>query len=507
MVNKKKLLAIGLDGGDLNYIQSRLDHLPHISKLFSQAEVFRPAAPESLSGSVWPTFYSASEPGHHGIYQHLLWDPSRMGLKRINKSWCYRKPFWVDLDKRGVRTIVLDVPYSFPNRLDHGFEVVDWGSHGQTTPLSANNEKLEKVLSSFGPSPIGRETPLRKGPKELRRISAVLKQSAARKAQLTKKLMTEFEWDFCMPIFAETHRAGHIFFSDQDLPQSNDVETPLLETYKAVDQAIGELIDAVDSQSVSVMIFSVHGMMADNNQSGLVPRVLDRINKKFMAEHLGVEPVEKNSSAVGNLNRGVVNRLRKLIPEEVQLAVAKASPDFFRAWVVEQEIVGGIDWKRTPAFALRTDIRSEIRLNRKGREKLGWLEPGSELEKAYVQFMKDVFLSLEDVDRHHKLVDEVVQMDSIFPGKHSHMLPDFAIRWKEVPLAARVYSPLIGETNINLYGVRGGDHRDEGFVLLDNRNDAVAPEAPARISDIAGLITEIVGATPANSERVPVSHE
>jgi len=497
-VHGNKLLAIGLDGGDLYYIRSRLDHLPNLAKLVQRAEICEPVAPQSLSGSVWPTFYTASDPGHHGIYQHLLWDPVRMGLRRINASGCRRVPFWVDLDNKGFSSIIIDVPYCFSNRLDNGIEILDWGSHGQTMPTAANTDKVKRLVEQFGPSPIGRETPIRKGPGELARVQSVLKQSAERKADLLLELMNGFEWDLCLPVFAETHRGGHIFFSDQDLPQSNDVKTPLLEVYQAVDRAIGRLIESVDPQTTSVMVFSVHGMMPDNNQSGLVTRVIKRINEKFMADRFGMKPKSALGAGATPFARGLVNGIRECVPDAVQLAVAKAAPDAFRAWVVEQEIIGGIDWARTPAFALRTDIRSEIRLNLKGREKNGWLEAGSPTCAAYVQFMKDVFLTLEDVDRGHTLVEEVVSIPAIFPGRHATMLPDYAVRWKEVPLARRVHSPMIGDIELELYGVRGGDHRDEGFVLFDAAGPAPAGDRPGTTSEIAPFIAQILGAKVGN---------
>jgi len=494
-LQSNKLLAIGLDAGDLYFIQSRLDHLPNLAKLVARSQIFRPASPVSLSGSVWPTFYTGSEPGHHGIYQHLLWNPQRMGLKRIDSAWCRRTPFWKTLDEKGLRSIVVDVPYCFSNQLSNSVEILDWGTHGQTMPVAANSSEVLDFVRKFGPSPIGRETPIRKSDKELERIRSVVKQSAARKADLILELMENFEWDLCLPVFGETHRAGHIFYSDQDLPQANDVESPLLDAYRAVDTAIGRVMNAVDPETTSVMIFSVHGMMPDNNQSGLVTQVIDRINKKFMAEHFGLAPIEKPEKSKSRPSRGLVNRLRGMIPDSLQLAVAKASPDFFRSWVVEQEIVGGINWSRTPGFALRTDIRSEVRLNLKGREKLGILEPGSDQHKAYDALLHDVFLSLEDAERNHKLVDEVVSIRSLFPGEHAEMLPDYVVRWKTLPLATHVRSPYIEDIHMELYGVRGGDHRDEGFILLDNKNSCADVTPPEAISDIAHLIENVVGAS------------
>lgn len=492
-MKRNKLLAIGLDAGDLVFIKSRREHLPNLSKILDRSDVYNPESPKSLSGSVWPTFYTGSQPGYHGIYQHLLWDPKRMGLKRIDASWCRREPFWKTLDAQGIKSIVLDVPYCFSNELDHSVEITDWGTHGQTLPLAASRPDVLEFTKKFGRSPIGREAPIRKGPKELERIRSVLIDSACRKADFVLSLMGEYEWDLCMPVFGETHRAGHIFYSEQDEPGSNNVQSPLLDVYTAIDDAIGRLVDAVDENETSVMIFSVHGMMRDNNQSGLVNRVIEMLNERFLEEHYHVNPAVKGTKVSRDKKqKGIVSKLREHVPDSLQLAAAKASPDFFRSWVVEQEIIGGMDWAHMPAFALRTDIRSEIRLNLKGREEKGLLEPGTEIHEAYIKWMRDVFLSLVDVDRSHKLVKEVVSIRDTFPGEHSEMLPDYVVMWERVPLATHIHSDLIGDIFIEPYGVRGGDHRDEGFVLLDNKAKDISITPPKQVSDIAGIISQLV---------------
>ena len=109
-----RLLLIGLDGGDFDYIQSRASALPFLQKRLNSGRLFKLDTPKALSGSVWPTFYNGVNPGTHGIYQHLVWDAQRMGIRRIGADWCYYQPFWQDIENSGRDVVVLDVPYSFP---------------------------------------------------------------------------------------------------------------------------------------------------------------------------------------------------------------------------------------------------------------------------------------------------------------------------------------------------------------------------------------------------------
>jgi len=159
---RRRVLAIGLDGGDIDFILARRAALPTLARALDDGRLQRTAAPKALSGSVWPTFYSGRDPGAHGMYQHLVWDAERMGLRRIAPDWCCYRPFWQTLERDGHDVVVLDVPYSFPTSLERGAEIIDWGTHGQTWPMSSNRTDVDALVKRFGASPIGRETPVEK---------------------------------------------------------------------------------------------------------------------------------------------------------------------------------------------------------------------------------------------------------------------------------------------------------------------------------------------------------
>ena len=107
-----------------------------------------------------------------------------------------------------------------------------------------------------------------------------------------------------------------------------------------------------------------------------------------------------------------------------------------------------------------------MRLNLVGRELKGILEPDSELSDAYIGSLRRTFLELRDHDTGELLVDEVVPIQTLFPGEHSHALPDFSITWRPAPVARRVASPEIGVVEAASLGARGGDHTDFGFVSV-----------------------------------------
>ena len=147
-MSPNKVLAIGLDAGDLNFIETRLELLPNLAKLLDRSQVYRPQSPLGLSGSVWPTFYTGSEPGHHGIYQHLLWNPERMGLKLIDSSWCRRAPFWKKLDEQGVRTPSRPNPDALAPAFDH--DAAPSRRHGAAHAHQRSRHELPQQPGSSG---------------------------------------------------------------------------------------------------------------------------------------------------------------------------------------------------------------------------------------------------------------------------------------------------------------------------------------------------------------------
>src|SRR5262249_49863588 len=134
-----RVLAIGLDAISLPFVRANEACLPTLAALLDSNRLVRLNTPGTrLAGSVWPTFFTASGPGHHGIYHHLQWDRDSMRLRRLSPKRDHRTPFWVELDRAGLKCCVIDVPMMFPNALRHGLEVVHWTSHDQLDSFSCS---------------------------------------------------------------------------------------------------------------------------------------------------------------------------------------------------------------------------------------------------------------------------------------------------------------------------------------------------------------------------------
>ena len=94
-------------------------------------------------------------------------------------------------------------------------------------------------------------------------------------------LVTYREWDFFIAAFGETHRGGHILWPDGRDSESEVLANALLDVYRALDKALGELLFAVHLKSTTVIIFALHGMGRNLSQEHFVPQLMDRVNRRF----------------------------------------------------------------------------------------------------------------------------------------------------------------------------------------------------------------------------------
>ena len=183
--------------------------------------------------------------------------------------------------------------------------------------------------------------------------------------------------------------------------------------------------------------------------------------------------------------------LRDKIPASIQEKVAIAMPATVRDWVVGRAYAGALDWKRTPGFALPTGGEGYLRTSLVGREKEGYLEPGSALHRRYLEALREGFLSLRRADTGEPLADEFTLPAERYPGPRSGYLPDVSVTWRPGGPANAVTSEKLGRFEGRLKTGRDGNHRPAAFAAITGpgRNSPRA-ESLGNIADLAGLIRD-----------------
>jgi predicted AlkP superfamily phosphohydrolase/phosphomutase len=128
----KRVIAIGLDGGELSVLKEMADHgvMPHLAKLLKTGFVSRMDTYVSGPGQGWASFITGKSPRKHGVFYWTLYK-NKVGTRFIKDRF-----IWEILGKNGIRSCVVNMSYTYPARPMSGHLIAGLGSN-----LKVNSEK------------------------------------------------------------------------------------------------------------------------------------------------------------------------------------------------------------------------------------------------------------------------------------------------------------------------------------------------------------------------------
>jgi predicted AlkP superfamily phosphohydrolase/phosphomutase len=475
-----RTLVIGLELGDgpLLLEGARSGHLPRLRALLDRGlHGLLGTTAEQLHVSAWPSLYTGVGPGEHGVYYTFQPAPGVQGHQRFHEGLYGRPTFWRLLDEAGRRAIVLDAPYTHPEPGHRGAQVIDWGAWAQylkkrSTPAALLGE-LERAVGAY---PLGIEAHdvglAAQDPDDIER--RVLRALPV-KARAAQWLMQRGEWDVLFTVFGETHCAAHYCWSPRDPAQ-----TRLMRVLAALDEAIGQLVDAA-GENTTVLVVS--GDAVGPNHAGwhLMPEVLAKLGVFTSAEHRPSDDQPPPAPA----SFDPVKAVRDMLPKGLRKSLARLLPTEMRDKLAKRVDTAAVDWARTKAFCLPSDLEGLIRVNLKGREPLGIVEPGEAYERLLDELTARL-RELRDPANDRPVVADVLRADAVFPGGRRDHLPDLVVLWSSSPTPIEaVTSSAIGTVAAPSPDGRPGTHKGPGFVI------AAGPGVPAgqtlEGADILGL--------------------
>src|SRR3990172_2606874 len=194
----KPVLVVALDSAEPSLVERWMNDgtLPTLKRLRSEGAYGRlKSSAEWLSGSPWPTFYTGTNPGEHGLYETTQWRAERMQHAQASPEWLPVCPFWRNLDEKELRVISVDLPMTYPPEPFNGIEICGWMSYDSISnvgkPTSYPATEIDRVRDKFGlePIPIDSEKWGVQKIKSLLRMRDQLIQATQRTAELARTLM------------------------------------------------------------------------------------------------------------------------------------------------------------------------------------------------------------------------------------------------------------------------------------------------------------------------------
>lgn len=514
MPDRSRLLVLGLDAASAPLVRrwGRDGTLPSIGRFLDQSVVadVRTHAPCYI-GAVWPSFYTGRGPDHHGIRWLYQQRPGRYEFHHLTEPDFGRVPaLWDLLSEGGRRVAVLDVPMSRASPSLRGVQILEWGVHDPVFGFGASPAPLgREILRTIGPHPAPRACDANRNLDQHRAFAATLQEAAARRSRLTTWLLGREPWDFAIQVFSETHCAGHQLwhFHDRDHPGFDPEATAehgdlVQRVYQAVDRAVGDILAAIPADT-TVVLLALHGMGPMAGSGSLLREVLLRLGAT--APPAAAEPTPRTvrggvtsvlSGAWMALPPGIRGALRPLKRGAKALGLAPPSGEI---------LAPDFDPRRSRCFPLNLGSpQSGIRLNLKGREPFGLVDP-AEAEALLTEITEALF-ALTDPDTGTRLAVEVRRQAELGGGPNAAELPDLLIDWdvsRPVGTTAagtgrgalqRAQSPRIGVIERTNRYCRTGEHRPVGLVAA--RGPGITPgelERSVSTLDLAPTFARMLG--------------
>jgi predicted AlkP superfamily phosphohydrolase/phosphomutase len=463
--NPPPVLMVGWDAADLALIDQlcAAGRLPALQSLRARGSfgVLQPG-PLLFAGGVWPTFYTGKRVPWHGIYHNRLWRQERMRCETIDAAWLPEPPFWEKLSAER-RVAIVDVPMVVGEpRVINGVNLAGWATHDLVRKGAAPATLWNQVRSTFGPPALGTEFYGVQSAARLLRLRRSLLDTTEQMTKICEWLLGRERWDLFLVVFGAMHRGGHYLW---DLSQTDaaattpatraQLESALAEIYEACDRGLGRLLH--EAGEARVMVFALHGMGPNPGWSDRLPAILARIQAHSggMSSHSGLLFRMKQRLPLRPI-RVITNRIPQAIHDPLLALMSRRM----------------FDWRTTKCFPVEMDSAGYLRINLKGREAQGIVNPGGEYT-ALCDEVEQALLTFRDIASGQRVVERVYRLDEVAPADapYRHLLPDLLVTWGSPPAIGSpgVYSERYGEVRWADGGMlpsgRCGNHRSAGWVL------------------------------------------
>ncbi|MDH3770068.1 MAG: hypothetical protein OET79_03645, partial [Nitrospirota bacterium] len=354
---------------------------------------------------------------------------------------------------------------------------------------------LKEIFSRFGHHPL--EFWYQERPKTItawKEFTEKLLEGTRRRTQIAKWLLAQEPWDCYFIGYAEPHWIGHYFWHitdarhpDYDPELERTCGDAILRIYQEVDQGIGNLLDIYPDSTV--MIVSNTGMGPNFSGQHLLPEVLERLGYTTKQSSSGLKrllpykkwgPYYAIKSIETIVSPKLLEKMKRVIPEKL--------------WdrVTRNILTMGNNWKHSQAFEVPSDYSGAIRINLKGREPHGLVEPGDEYDRLCDRIAQDL-LELVNPDTGDRAVAGVIKVKDIYQGDHLDELQDLIVQWKSDAPFNHLESEKLGRVSGILPDKRSGAHMVNGFMLLSGKTIRANQQLDdAHIMDVAPTILHLL---------------
>jgi predicted AlkP superfamily phosphohydrolase/phosphomutase len=486
------VVVIGLDGGSWDVLDrligaGAMPFLGHLAESGVRANLMSTTPP--ITPVAWASFATGAGPGRHGVFGFLSQrdDPGSYAPPPVSRRSLELPTLWRRVSDAGRRATVLSVPLTYPPEPVNGFLI-----SGMFTPPTAARStypaELRDELSADGSMPkfaLDVSVARARGRAD-ERLARSLDDGASvyfddvndmteRQRRATLHLMKR-PWDLVVSVFVATDRIQHVFWPEIERvggPREGPVEMRIRDAYRRVDTAVADIVEAAGDDAV-VVLMSDHGFGPCPGKFGV-----------------GRWLVEAGYAAPRN--RRLYRTVRNLLDALGLKGVARhAAGGGAVGRAVRREFLQ-FDWARTRAYFVPGSYG--VRVNLRGREREGIVEPGNECD-SLVSELKERLAGILDPAGRGPIFESVARREDVYEGPAVEWAPDLVLRPNPDVGYVPDVGPVTGGPLVRPARKSTGNHRQEGIFLVSGpgvrRRASVAPS----IEDVAPTVLRLFGIAP-----------
>ncbi len=411
----------------------------------------------------WISLYSGVAKTTHGFYSVRQLVPGTYTLMQSNAAVAKdAPPFWRFLRGSSKKAAIVDPPELNVVPDVPGVQLTNWAAHESERLWEKSRSIPEHVLpeirAKFG---AGQKlsTFAHRGTEEqdFADYERALERIAT-KGLVCRDVISRDRFDVTVATVFEAHTIGHRLWSYQpEFAPPNRLSNGLRDLYQAIDGELARTLAAVTDSpaSVNLCIVSAYGMAGMYPTTGLMEAFLRQLEYQV--------PLRAEQLIAGQ-RFDPLTLVRRAVPQPVRKWASQFLSATTQERLIASDFAANTDWTRSVAFGIPNLYNGQIRLNVRGREPQGIVEPGAEYDALLDRIEADL-RQLIDPKTGQPAVARVFRSTDAFQVGIDHVLPDLFVEWEWAPhFMDEVVHPKARLVQEREHYHRSSFHRPTGFV-------------------------------------------
>ena len=485
-MNAPKVFLLGIDGATWKVVDKMIDLglMPNMERLVSEGTrgVLNSTIPY-LTPVAWSSMLTGVRPNKHGIFGYNVME-NREGMiigLLANRSKIKTPTIFDMYHQLGKKIISLNMPMSYPPSPDDGIVITGLMTPSRESTYFYPRDLIDELAAQGIDYKID-ITVAREEEGDLderlnlyladgaRRFFEDLRHVSKERARAVHYLMDNKEWDLFQINFISMDRIQHYLWDHiwKDGPESVTLNR-IKEHFTYLDEVVGKVYDRVKDEAL-LLICSDHGF--GDYKGNFYPAVWLKQNGYYTEMDTEITP--------GLVIKRILKTLRlsKLLLRFLERSGKTVAKKLIYVGT------SNVSWKKTRAYVYST---AGVRINVKGRDQFGIVEPGEEFE-ALREEIRQKMLAITD-ESGNKIMKGVYTAEELYGGACPDESPDLFFEFKDDHFYTTYYAITASSVFLDKgYSWRQGDHRQDGVVLLAGDGIVRGRRITADIEDILPTI-------------------